>query len=174
MPLAMGTGQDWFKIRWGSVRNKRHKSSKYPVLPFSSITSRPAQQDVKMRHSTGFSFYKKLKAWGKNCMQNKMGFLWNTVWPDSPVSSQLNCFDFCGKFYFDNCLLFQIIPNHHCSSRSILISLKMQLSKQQTLFCKLVPWRICIPQCTFNTTQGKPYTPRSGVSKSTLTISFQR
>lgn len=33
-----------------------------------------------------------------------------------PVSSQLNCFDFCRKFYLNDSLLLQIIPDHYCNS----------------------------------------------------------
>lgn len=33
-----------------------------------------------------------------------------------PVSSQLNCFDFCRKFYLNDSLLLQIIPDHYWNS----------------------------------------------------------
>jgi len=30
-----------------------------------------------------------------------------------PVSSQLNCFDFCRKLYLNDGLLLQVIPDHY-------------------------------------------------------------
>lgn len=38
-----------------------------------------------------------------------------------PISSQLNCFDFCGKLYLNDSLLLQVIPDHDYNSAEIAL-----------------------------------------------------
>lgn len=46
-----------------------------------------------------------------------------------PISSQLNCFDFCRKFYLNDSLLLQVIPDHYWNSAEMIVLVHQSIVK---------------------------------------------
>lgn len=86
-----------------------------------------------------------------------------------PISPQLHCFDFCRKFYFDDSLLFQVIPDHHCNSKRTYGRTSAQAvgPRRSALTSRVSEQReVLLPHCPVSDPGTRRPTTRQAVSES--------